>query len=568
MSFRASDYENFIADKSPTQARFFPQYEGDRDDFDIIIVGSGVGGGLLADQLADDLQNHPKRILVLEAGSYLFPTHVYNVCRFPNASVAGQFECVTYKQQGQFNDPFYIHEYPQLNFGGRSIFWSGLIPSIQDWELQFFPDQVRSDLAGGLLSQAGELLNESSSMGVTARKVVERLRSTTLNDDFVIQETPRALHQPYLEKDGTPKSQFFTEPTGVFNTAELLINQLGLKPGTYSDDHRGLFLLLNSFVEDVKDGHTKRFQLVVRNTLTNAIRFFEADTVVLAAGSIESPKLLRRSSLFPGLSSSVQGRVGRGLTDHPTTDSLMTYATNIGNVALTPDSHAKIIFYSRGKRDAQGVTIFPFNVEMNINHEYWHLRENDPTSQPPVTDPGNGFPVDIKFSFASCLDDQNEIKQAPPFQYVPEIVFRNQKYTDYLTDVRFPALAGWHKTADEVFAVLNDVAFRIFSEFRISGTPCRPEKDPGTGMERWLNSHGLGFGAGTVHHAAGSLRMPHRPSRDSQFDPNSVIDQDLQVRGVPGLYVCDMSVMPLSTAANPVRTLSALAIRLASHLSA
>ena len=34
---------------------------------------------------------------------------------------------------------FYIGRKPQLNFGGRSIFWSGLIPALQKWELDFFP---------------------------------------------------------------------------------------------------------------------------------------------------------------------------------------------------------------------------------------------------------------------------------------------------------------------------------------------------------------------------------------------------------------------------------------------
>jgi choline dehydrogenase-like flavoprotein len=44
------------------------------------------------------------------------------------------------------------------------------------------------------------------------------------------------------------------------------------------------------------------------------------------------------------------------------------------------------------------------------------------------------------------------------------------------------------------------------------------------------------------------------------------VDENLQVRTAPGLYVCDMSVMPISTAANPVRTLAALALRLSRHL--
>ena len=41
------------------------------------MVGSGIGGGILADQLADLGAD----VLVLEAGSYLFPTHVANLPR-------------------------------------------------------------------------------------------------------------------------------------------------------------------------------------------------------------------------------------------------------------------------------------------------------------------------------------------------------------------------------------------------------------------------------------------------------------------------------------------------------
>ena len=67
---------------------------------------------------------------------------------------------------------------PQLNFGGRSIFWSGLIPSIQGWELEFFPPRVRQDLESGLLNRAGETMNESRSMGATAQAIVTKLRQT------------------------------------------------------------------------------------------------------------------------------------------------------------------------------------------------------------------------------------------------------------------------------------------------------------------------------------------------------------------------------------------------------
>ena len=560
MTFNASTYANFVSASSAAQERLFLQYIGPRNDFDIIIVGSGMGGGVLADDLADRLGDR-KRILVLEAGSFIYPTHVYNLCRFSNASLAKHFGCDTFWQSGNSSAQNFIGEKPQLNFGGRSIFWSGLIPSIQGWELDFFPPRVRQDLESGLLNQAGDTMNESRSMGATAGAIVTKLRQSPLADDFSIQETPRALHQPYLAPDGTPKDQFFTEPTGVFNTAELLINQLGLTPGLKHGDGPGLHVALNSFVEDIQN-HGDHFELVTRNTLSGQSRTFRAVTVVLAAGSIESPKLLRRSSLYPWLPDHAKSQVGRGLTDHPTSTEINTFVTNIDNVPIPKTSHAKIIFHSRGLRDGNEVR-YPFNVEMNINHEYWHLRDNDPNapdaggfSTNTSTGPSR---LDIKFSFGNCLDDANEVKPAPPFGYVPEIVFRNLSWMDHLAGSRFPALAGWNKNFGQIFAVMNEVTHQIFSQFQVSGQPARPENDV------WFGQGGKGFGWGTVHHAAGTLRMPYKSSRSGAFDFGTIVDQDLRVAGTQHLYVCDMSVMPFSSAANPVRTLVALALRLSRH---
>jgi choline dehydrogenase-like flavoprotein len=563
MSFTSSTYANFVSASGAAQERLFLQYMGPRTDFDIIIIGSGMGGGILADDLADRL-GHRKRILVLEAGSFIYPTHVYNLCRFPNSRIAKHFACDNFWQRGGEHDQFFIGEKPQLNLGGRSIFWSGLIPSIQQWELEFFPQRVRNDLSSGLLKQAGALMNESATMGTVANAVVGKLQESSLVQDFAIQETPRALHQPYLTSEGTPKEEFFTEPTGVFNTAELLINQLGLTPGVSHGDGPGLQLLLNHFVEDIRNAPGGRFDLIVTNTLTGQTRTFHAGTVVLAAGSIESPKLLRRSSgLFNSLPMQVQNLVGVGLTDHPTTNELTTVVTNIGDVAIPKNSHAKIIFYSLGRRDSQNQIIYPFNVEMNINHEYWHLRENDPEAPGTPIRTDGASRIDIKFSFGNCLDNGNQIKVPPPFGYVPEIRFHNQRYMDHLAGSRFPALAGWHKSFEEIFAVLNEVAYRIFSQFQLNGQEARPIVE--NGQESWMGKNGKGFGSGTVHHAAGSLRMPHRLSYTGNFETDHVIDEDLRLNGTQHLYVCDMSVMPFSSAANPVRTLAALALRLSKH---
>lgn len=548
-----NNYVNLVAEKTQAHTRLIRDYDGTNRDFDFIIVGSGMGGGILADDLADRLgQNH--RILLLDAGSFIYPTHVYNVSRVPNSSIAAHFDVDNFTQNPTGNH--FIGGKPQLAFGGRSIFWSGLIPQAQDWELLFFPDSVREDLTSEYFKLAANRMNVSFSLGAKAKDLVQHFRNSSLNDDFVIKETPRALHQPYLNPDGTPRDQFFVEPTGVFNTAELLISQVGLTPGV-NQDGSGLFIKLNCFVEAINDVPFDWYEVRTTNTITGEQVSFYTPRVVIAAGSIESPKLINRSSIYQRLPGHLKQRVGFGLTDHPVSAESQAYVSSLGSISLNRRDHAKIIFYSRGRPDQNGHIKFPFNIEMNVNHEYWHLRNNDPSAER-VIDDTSKTRVDIKFSFANCLDNENGIFSHASDGYTPEIRFKRFAFLDDLLQFRFPALAGWTKGQQDFFDLLNQTRDRVFAEFNdvdwITG-----EYGSGQGKQ-WP------FGWGTVHHACGTLRMPWKPNRNASFNHESVVDENLKVRGSTGLYVCDMSVMPISTAANPVRTLAGLALRLSRHL--
>ena len=548
-----NNYVNLVAEKTQAHTRLIRDYDGTNRDFDFIIIGSGMGGGILADDLADRLgQNH--RMLLLDAGSFIYPTHVYNVSRVPNSSIAAHFDVDNFTQNPTGNH--FIGGKPQLAFGGRSIFWSGLIPQAQDWELLFFPDSVREDLTSEYFKLAANRMNVSFSLGAKAKDLVQHFRNSSLNDDFVIKETPRALHQPYLNPDGTPRDQFFVEPTGVFNTAELLISQVGLTPGV-NQDGSGLFIKLNCFVEAINDVPFDWYEVRTTNTITGEQVSFYTPRVVIAAGSIESPKLINRSSIYQRLPGHLKQRVGFGLTDHPVSAESQAYVSSLGSISLNRRDHAKIIFYSRGRPDQNGHIKFPFNIEMNVNHEYWHLRNNDPSAER-VIDDTSKTRVDIKFSFANCLDNENGIFSHASDGYTPEIRFKRFAFLDDLLQFRFPALAGWTKGQPEFFDLLNQTRDRVFAEFNdvdwITG-----EYGSGQGKQ-WP------FGWGTVHHACGTLRMPWKPNRNASFNHESVVDENLKVRGSTGLYVCDMSVMPISTAANPVRTLAGLALRLSRHL--
>lgn len=556
MAFQ-NNYVNMVSEKTQAHTRLIRDYDNlDNRDFDFIVIGSGMGGGILADDLADRL-GHQRRILLLDVGSFIYPTHVYNTSRIPNYRVAEHFGADNF--QCRDDASHFIGGSPQMAFGGRSIFWSGLIPEVQEWELQFFPNQVRQALADNYLNRAGEVMNESSSLGKKAKKLVKYFKeNTNLNDDFKIVETPRAVHQPYLNEDGTPRDKFFVEPTGVFNTAELLINQVGLTHAGANLNDSGLYIKLNSFVEGVYDIPLGWHEVKTTNTVTGEQLSFYSPKVIIAGGSIESPKLMNRSSAYHKLPESSRAKVGFGLTDHPVSAESQAYIDALGGINISRRDHAKILFYSRGNKDVNGHVIFPFNIEMNVNHEFWHLRNNDPETAT-IDDDGSKSRIDIKFSFANCLDDENGIHSHANDGYTPEISFKRFSNLGDLLHSRFPAVAGWHKSEHDFFNLLNGARDRIFSEF--DGLHLITGNYGGNHDEQWP------FGWGTVHHACGTLRMPWKHSRhSSQFDQDSVVDENLGVRNSPGLYVCDMSVLPISTAANPVRTLAALALRLSKHL--
>lgn len=322
-----NNYVNLVSQKSEAHTRLIRDYDGPDPDFDYIVIGSGIGGGTVADDLAD--RNPGKRILVVDAGSFVYPTHVYNISRIPNSEVAVHFGADNFLQVE--TDQQFIGGKPQLVFGGRSIFWSGLIPRPQDWELEFFPATVRADLQGHYLKLAGERMNESLTLGKMASQLVAYFQSCSIANDFVIKETPRALHQPYLLADGTPADKFFVEPTGVFNTAELLINQTGLTHPKLDLNGGGLFVKLNSFVEAVNSVPHDWYEVMTTNTVTGEQRSFYTQKVVIAAGSMESPKLINRSSVYHTLPADIKKLVGFGLTDHPVSSESQAYVTSVGN---------------------------------------------------------------------------------------------------------------------------------------------------------------------------------------------------------------------------------------------
>jgi choline dehydrogenase-like flavoprotein len=92
----------------------------------------------------------------------------------------------------------------------------------------------------------------------------------------------------------------------------------------------------------------------------------------------------------------------------------------------------------------------------------------------------------------------------------------------------------------------------------IDGVPTLRDGDVGPLRDRAVRPRQI---SAMAFHPLGTARAGADPAR-------SVVDPDLQVHGVGGLYVADGSVVPSSLGVNPQITIMALAARLARRLSA
>src|ERR1051325_6927727 len=103
--------------------------------FDVIVVGGGTFGSMMAETLFLRDGTRSRRILVLEAGPFVLPEHVQNMPFMGGTP--------------DFRVPWLNH--PALNYaglmfaiGGRSLTWGGWSPELLDVELTNWPPSVRT----------------------------------------------------------------------------------------------------------------------------------------------------------------------------------------------------------------------------------------------------------------------------------------------------------------------------------------------------------------------------------------------------------------------------------------
>ncbi|KAM5368899.1 hypothetical protein ACJA88_010839 [Fusarium oxysporum] len=452
------------------------------NSYDYIIVGSGFGGGPLAEQLV----SQQYKVLLIERGSVIFSTHVLNTSRpYFNRGASNSpegnervYDAVKAKVQCTDRSDSYVGG-PVYCVGGRSNLWGTWIPEIGDETLGiFFPTDVVDYLKGDEIqgykkafryltdSQPGDVVypEGDGKHEVSASEIgdaSEMLNNALSGSKFSLM--------PIAAQFNAPAPYKFAQ--GAYSTTLSIINRM------YANDQY-LSVLLNTEVIAVQHAASNTFNktvnaLKIRDKATNTIKELDVGRakVILSAGTIGTASIALNSGL-----NHLNPLVGKGLIDH------------------------------------------------NVCYDAADEKENFDT-------------ICVLFEFVGKLDDENSVLSLPGL--------------DPVLDIRRPPIKH------EVQCAMEDIIRRVRDAFVGLKPNQATYADPGVCPDPGLRPQHLGFGV--FSHECGTMRM------DGPMGPG-VVDSNLKVKGLDNLWVCDLSVLPVSPEANPSLTLAALSLRLAEHL--
>ena len=183
------------ADRTVTRPDGRPQIEA--RDFDIIVVGGGTFGAVVAEHLSFRDKARRRRVLVLEGGPVLLTEHQQNLPVL-GLNVASATSIQDLKASGQFGPdkpqaevwglPWHSsHKFPGLAYcvGGRSLYWGGWSPEFLSAEMpsSAWPANVIADLTATTLADGspGYFRQASGQIGVTE------------TNDFIFGDLHRAM---------------------------------------------------------------------------------------------------------------------------------------------------------------------------------------------------------------------------------------------------------------------------------------------------------------------------------------------------------------------------------------
>jgi choline dehydrogenase-like flavoprotein len=303
------------------------------DPFDVVVIGAGMFGGYIADKLYRRGENLGLRVLVVDAGAFLLPTHVQNLPRLGLGGPTEQVVAGNAQDPGPQNlvwgHPWHSNQaFPGLAYcvGGRSLFWGGWSPRLTTADLGPRPaDQATWPADAVTFLQANYEAVEIE-MGVRpttdyiSGSLFDRLNArfaSVIGAGQAVEEAPLAV------QGAAPASGLF--PFDKYSSAYLLFDavreDIGRRWRNNIDAWRHLMVLPRAQVVRLTTPGNRVTDIELR--VNGQQQFLRPPlispncSVVLAASTIESTRLALDSLPSPAMGAN---RMGSNLMAHLRSD--------------------------------------------------------------------------------------------------------------------------------------------------------------------------------------------------------------------------------------------------------
>ena len=528
----------------------FPQItkHNEHDSHEYIVIGSGMGGGMVARQLIQK----GKKVLLIEKGELNLQTHCLNLSR-PHFNPRSQ------EGRGRDNEEFFDivkTKYKVTSdssdceggyvfaLGGKSLYWSLEVPRILEskaWNK--FPANIVRYLYG-IEPSTGDMgvyqNNDDDTIEAGYTKAIRVMaNSPPGNEDYpdtsdaaqgpdtqdatqgIIMAERNRLENALSHFDHSSVAtvrngaefadgkKLYYFPQKAYSTVDFLLDQKLIEKSPLKiwtkinvvsfDKSKGKVTRLN-----IQDAHNHPWSLPVHKA-----------KVILCAGTVNTAAIALRSKL-----DEEQSLVGKGLTDHE------IWMVRYWKETESSDAEEQPVELSCR------VTIRGHQALLTIcTHAEKFFRHGFATGEAEYTDDVSNVNVlNIMLEFEAELNNEGKVECSTECSE-PVLTINRQRLD---SDPEF---------SEEI----NNLASKIRDAFDF------PDTDQNNQTPRLA-------GWGAVAHEVGTMRMDTPNER-------GVVDENLKVHGYENLYVCDMSILNFSPMANPSLTLTALAMRLGDHLS-
>ena len=257
-------------------------------EYDVIIVGTGAGGGAVLRRLCEKWKNNGKRIGIIEAGNLLLPTHVRNIPTMDEKRIDEYYRKVSIWIGKSLPDFSGARELFAL--GGRTLFGVFAAPRMPASETVGWPiTEKELSLYYSLAEEIMEVSNEYAKGSSLQEIVVKRLRENGFPGTSYIPTT--------IDLEPTRYGEIHSDP--FWSAISLL---------AYSVNRKSFDLAVKARAVEVFVEKDKAIGIKVMSPDKKSF-FLRSKTIVLSGSTFETPRLL--------LHSGIQGNaIGHYLINH------------------------------------------------------------------------------------------------------------------------------------------------------------------------------------------------------------------------------------------------------------